>query len=318
MPLTRRDFFRISSMGLVAGTLPVLFPPGLEGRFVPSGVHVPSRARHPFHRLRDLRILRRNVGIYTAQGGTIGWLVSGDGSLVVDSQFPDPARRFIELVREEGAAGFEALVNTHHHGDHTSGNAVFRDSTRRIVAHAAARRLHAEAAGGDGGAGVADETFDTSWRLEVGDEVVHARHYGPAHTGGDCTVHFQEANVVHMGDLVFNRLHPFIDRPAGASIRGWISLLDTVVAEHDGDALYVFGHGHPDFGVTGAARDVELQARYLEALLETADRGIREGRSREEVMDLDALPGFPDHRPPSERLTLAAALGVAFDELVDG
>ena len=30
--------------------------------------------------------LRRNVGIFNGQGGTIGWIVNGDGILIVDSQ----------------------------------------------------------------------------------------------------------------------------------------------------------------------------------------------------------------------------------------
>ena len=30
--------------------------------------------------------LRRGVGIFNGQGGTIGWLVNGDGVLVIDSQ----------------------------------------------------------------------------------------------------------------------------------------------------------------------------------------------------------------------------------------
>jgi cyclase len=118
-----------------------------------------------------------------------------------------------------------------------------------------------------------------------------------------------------MGDLVFNRVYPFIDRPGEASVRGWLSLLETVAEEQDGETLYIFGHGHPDFGVTGGRDDVLVQRDFLAALLEAAEEAIGEGRTREEATELERLPGFPDHVAIVERLSLGAALGAAYDEL---
>jgi cyclase len=97
----------------------------------------------------------------------------------------------------------------------------------------------------------ADTTFADVWRRELGGEIVTAEFRGPAHTGGDAVVIFEKANVVHMGDLVFNRIYPVVDRPGGASIRGWIKALEDSVAAYPADAIYIFGHGNPKFGVTG-------------------------------------------------------------------
>jgi cyclase len=299
MPLNRRAFIRISSFGLVAGALSL---PRVHAAALP----------------RNFRSLRRNVGTFSESGGTIGWLVNGDGIVVVDSQFPDPARTFLQGLEGRDGRPIDVLLNSHHHGDHTGGNAVFRDDTRQIVAHARARELHAASGGADAEPGLADETFQESWTVEVGDERVHARHYGPAHTGGDCTVHFERANVVHMGDLVFNRAYPFIDRPGGASVQGWVDLIDAVVSRHDADTIFIFGHGQPEFGVTGSREDVRVQGDFLEALLETARRARQEGRSRDEVLATTEIPGFPDHRALNERLNAGAALAVAFDELSGG
>jgi len=55
---------------------------------------------------------------------------------------------------------------------------------------------------------------------------IEGRYFGPGHTGGDAVFHFQRANVMHMGDLLFNRAHPNIDRPAGANIASWIRALE--------------------------------------------------------------------------------------------
>ncbi len=316
MTWNRRDFLRTSALAALAGSLP--FPGHLRGasRSLPSGGPGSDLQPAPLgHIPREFRLLRRNVGIYSQSGGTIGWLVNGEGIGVVDSQFPDPARAFLDGLEGRGGRPVDVLVNTHHHGDHTGGNAVFRGETRQIVAHARARELHAGTAGEEAADALADETFHREWSLEIGDERIRARHYGAAHTGGDCTVLFQEANVVHMGDLVFNRAYPFIDRPGGASVRGWADLIAAVVAEHDADTVYVFGHGRPEFGVTGSREDVRVQGDFLEALLEEAAEAHRDGRSREEVLAVDAIPGFPDHRPLNERLNAGAALAVAYDEL---
>ena len=78
---------------------------------------------------------------------------------------------------------------------------------------------------------VPDTTFTDVWSFEHGDEKVSAKHYGPAHTGGDAVIRFEKANVAHMGDLMFNRAHPVIDRPNGASIANWTVVLQKVAAE---------------------------------------------------------------------------------------
>jgi cyclase len=298
MPWTRRDFLRLSALGLVAGAAPRTLL---------------ARAS-----VAPLRELRRNVGIFSARGGTMGWLLNRQGALVVDSQFPDTARHCLDGLEAWGGVPVDALVNTHHHGDHTGGNAVFRDATRRIVAQDSALRLHrqaAEAAGTEAAQAFADTTFDREWTVEVGDERVRARHYGAAHTGGDCTVFFENADIVHMGDLVFNRAYPFIDRAGGASVRGWIRLLDAVAAEHTRDTIFVFGHANAAFGVTGGLADLQVQRDFLTAVLEVAARAIAAGHSRDEATRIDTLPGFPDHIAPATWLTLGNAVGAAYDEL---
>lgn len=297
----RREFLGVSAAGL-------------------AGVVLPGRLVSGFGSAGEFSEIRRNVGIFTSRGGTIGWLLNPSGALVVDSQFPDPARECVEGLAERGGDAIDALINSHHHGDHTAGNGVFRPVARMIVAHRRApelQRRSAETAGTLDAQTFADTTFDREWAISVGDETVSARHYGPAHTGGDCTIHFQQANIVHMGDLVFNRAYPFIDRPGGASVQGWIDLLETVAGEHSADTVYVFGHANPDFGVIGNRSDVLVQRDYLSGVLETARRSLAEGKSREEATALESLPEFPDHRALNPRLSLAASIGVAYDELTE-
>ena len=74
------------------------------------------------------------------------------------------------------------------------------------------QRASAESAGRLDEQAYATTTYSDAWHTSVGDEIVHLSHHGPAHTGGDSVVYFERADIIHMGDLVFNRMPPFIDR----------------------------------------------------------------------------------------------------------
>lgn len=257
--------------------------------------------------------IRGNVGIFTGRGGTIGWLVAKDGMVVVDSQFPESAQACIDGLRHRSERRIDALINTHHHGDHTSGNGVFRPLAEKIVAHANVPELQKNNARENRPEPtVADTTFKESWTLDLGSEKVTARHYRAAHTGGDCVVYFEKANVVHMGDMVFNRWHPFIDVKGGASVSGWAYALHEVVEQFPKDAVYIFGHGAD---VIGNHEHVTEQKNYLDAVMGAARKGVRGGKSLDEVKAQDSLPGFDEYAARGTRLTLAASLHAAYEEI---
>jgi hypothetical protein len=117
-----------------------------------------------------------------------------------------------------------------------------------------------------------------------------------------------------MGDLMFNRMHPVVDRLSGASIAGWITVLERALKDLPNDTLFVFGHANPKFQVTGAKADLQLQRDYFTALLEYTRARIKAGTPREEfIKSKDVLKGFEDHGPLFDR-----ALGAAFDEVSAG
>ncbi|MBI5690796.1 MAG: MBL fold metallo-hydrolase [Verrucomicrobia bacterium] len=267
----------------------------------------------------EFKPLRRGTGYFTARGGTIGWLVNTQAVAAVDTQFPETARLFLEGLPGRSGRKLDVLVNSHHHGDHTGGNGVFQPVTRSIVAHVNVPRLQRERAQRDNTLErqtYADTTFAESWRKDVGDEIVSAKYHGPAHTGGDVVAHFERANVVHMGDLVFNRMYPVIDRPGGARIRGWIGVLEAVAKAYAADTVFIFGHGNPKFGVTGKRDDLLVLRDYLAGLLAHVEKRIQAGEPKERIVALDNLPGFPDfHVAPGPQNRLPLNLGVAFDEL---
>jgi cyclase len=272
--------------------------------------------------------LRRNIGIFTGRGGTIGWLAAKDGLAIVDTQFPDSAAICLAGLPDRSGRQIDVVLNTHHHADHTSGNPVFRPVAKTIVAQANVPKLQFEAADRaekDPKAQswtrldqqvYADTTFAEAWRHELGDEVITAQYFGPAHTNGDAIIMFEKANVVHVGDLVFNRLYPVIDRTAGGTVRSWIGVLEKAIKAYPADAIYVFGHGNSKFGVTGRRDDLLVMRDYWSAVLARVEKDITAGKPRTEIAQLANLPGFEDfHSAPPNRLS--GNLAAVYDELTE-
>ena len=259
--------------------------------------------------------LRRGVGIFNGQGGTIGWLVNTDGVLVIDSQNAAAAQACIDGLRQRSPLSIDLLINTHHHGDHTGGNKTFQPVVGSIVAHENSAAWQRRTAEDQSTQAYPDTTFTDEWQTTIGDETIIASHHGAGHTSGDVVVTFEQANVVHMGDLMFNRLHPFVDRASGARIESWIDVLGQVTRAHSSDTIYIFGHGSPGAGVTGSRDDVTHLRDYFTAALELTRREMQAGRSKDEIASTDTLPGFDDHVSPFPLLSLSGVLGVAYDEL---
>ncbi len=263
--------------------------------------------------------LRRGVSAFSLRGGTIAILNGKDGLAVVDTQFADTAKVCLDGIRARTPRTIDLVVNTHHHGDHTSGNGVLRAAARRIVAHenSAALQRKAAAAVTDGPPQTyPDATYTDTWSEGVGDETIALKYFGPGHTSGDSVVTFEKANVVHMGDLMFNRMHGFVDTASGASITNWAAILDQVVQAHDRDTIYIFGHAK-DGKVTGTSADLLEFRDYMKALMAAAHEAVTKGTPRDAFVKGTLGPRFADYGTPvanNPNFSLAGNLGKAFDE----
>ena len=71
----------------------------------------------------------------------------------------------------------------------------------------------------------------------------NAFHVKPAHTDGDVIVHYRTSNVVHLGDVFFNGIYPFIDVASGGSVDGVIAAVDQMLKLIGPDTRLIPGHG---------------------------------------------------------------------------
>jgi cyclase len=313
--MNRRDFLLRSGAALALGLLPrgSLFAQTATPAPAPQPVRPPTP-------VTEFKTLRRNTGYFTGRGGTIGWLVSPEAVVAVDTQFPDTAALFLAGLPGRAGRTLDAVIDSHHHLDHTGGNKTFQPVTRKIVGHKNVPGLQAAAYARSPSIGEQtppDTLFADSWRMEAGDEVITARHFGPAHTGGDIVVHFEKANVIHLGDLVFNKIYPVTDRPGGCLVRHWITVLEDVAKTYPQDAVYIFGHGRNN-AVIGGLGDVLAQRDFLTALVSHVEKAKAAGQSREEIVKLENFPGFPDYHSDPKTSRLPGNLGVIYDELAAG
>jgi glyoxylase-like metal-dependent hydrolase (beta-lactamase superfamily II) len=261
--------------------------------------------------------LRRNVGLFTGRGGTIGWLDNSEALVAIDAQFPDTAEECINGLKARSSKTMDLLVNSHHHNDHTAGNGVFAGFTDHIIAHERVPEYQ-KAANADSETVpvTADQRFSTRWSGDFGDETLHLFHFGAAHTGGDTISFFEQAEVAHLGDLVFNRAYPYIDPRSGASVQNWVLVLNQIIEELPKETLYIFGHGHFGHGITGSWEDIQRKREFLEELLTVTQKAIAEGKSKEELAKMEMLTGFEDFAAPNWRLPLAYNLEIVYDELM--
>jgi cyclase len=246
--------------------------------------------------------IRRTVGYFTMRGGTSGYLINDGGVAVVDSQFPAEATACLTGLKERAnGRTVDFLINTHHHGDHSGGNISFKGATKKVVAHTKANEHMRNVPGAATPAAGAtppeqlypDTTFTDRWSSDLGDEKVTAVYRGRAHTSGDITIVFERANIVHMGDLLFKSRHPVVDRAAGATLKGWITVLERTARDYAADTTYISGHANTGLPVTGGREDLSAFRDYISAVLAHVEAQHKAGKSKDEILaNRDPMKGF--------------------------
>jgi len=231
--------------------------------------------RHPkFAFQKGLHDVGNGIYAWLQPNGGWGWsnagLICDSGqSLIVDTLMDAPLTQemldsFLDAERE-CMTDIDAVVNTHHNGDHCNGNSCCGDA--QIISHISTKEeMSAEnpasmasvidAADDYGDLGVfikenfggfdlksvrqrlPDRTFENELTLKVGDKDVLLKHVGPAHSAGDTLVYVPDNKVLYTGDILFIEGHPIT---WGGPVGNWIDACDYMLGL-DVDVI-IPGHG---------------------------------------------------------------------------
>ena len=263
-----------------------------------------------------LQVTELREGVWAILGGGGNSLVmrTGDGGILIDTKLPqvgdDLQTRVVELLGEMP----RIVINTHHHGDHIGTNYMYCDDATIIGQQNIKPRLQetidgwlkrvltqlagtAQREGDEAKAEkiarqaellsvdqfAADESFDLEHTLERGTRKLMLKHLGiGAHTDNDAFIKLPEENIIHMGDLFFHNVHPFMDVEAGSNSTGWRKVVNAAMEVCDSETIVIPGHGE----ITNRT-GLQEQIDYFDKFEEMANNAILSGLTREDLTKID-------------------------------
>lgn len=236
--------------------------------------------------------LGNGIHFIQGKGGNIGLLTGPDGAFVIDSQFANIAPDTLAKIQELSGESPRFLINTHWHGDHTGGNEAYRGAGATIVAHDNVRgrlKVGNERSPASPVAALPVVTFSHKMAFHLNGQTIKVMHLPGAHTDGDAMVMFKEANTVHMGDVMFSGMFPYIDRGSGGSLEGYIMALDAAHAMTNDATVVIPGHGP-----VSTRADIKALADMLRDVRGRITPMVAEGMSMDEVVNARPLADLAD------------------------
>jgi cyclase len=306
---TRREILQ-GARALAAGwAIFHIFPHVLAGatpQFAPQGGAAPgdalAAARARFGKVPiESTKLSENLTLLRGPGGNVVVLNGKDGKLLVDTFTQLAWDRFKKALNEISKAPVKLAIDSHWHWDHTDNNANVRGAGATLIAHENTLKrlkethdldvigLHFDPSPENA---LPQKTFKESYQMNFSGEHVALGHIAPAHTDSDIYIHFQKANVLHMGDVFFNGIYCYIDRETKGSIGGMIAGATKMLAMVDNDTKIVPGHG-PLGNKTDLRkfRDMLVNARARVQKLKSSGKSLEEAIAAKPLTDLDPVWG---------------------------
>ena len=232
--------------------------------------------------------LRGDISALIGSGGNIGVLSGSEGKLIIDSGYLGSQKQIADALSSISGDPIRHLVNTHWHFDHTDGNEWMHSAGATITAHENTRkRLSTSTRVEDwnftfppspAGA-IPTEVFNADKTLHLNGANISLKCYPPAHTDGDISVYFAEADVLHTGDTWWNGYFPFIDYSTGGNIDGMIKAAESNLAMVTDKTIVIPGHGP-----IGGKKEL---TEYRDVIVTIRDRVSalkKQGKSLDEVV----------------------------------
>lgn len=217
-------------------------------------------------------------------------LIDDNSVLLSDCAYNTTASLLKSSMEKLGGDEIKIIINTHWHFDHTSGNTelgkdaliISQSGTRDILLidqeiMGNIRKALPEQA-------LPDLTFDKELELFFGDEHIILRHMPNGHTSGDLVVYFENSGVLHIGDLIFSDIFPYIDIPRGGNVLQLSKNLEEIAKIYPSDTKIIVGHGR-DYSMD----DLKEYNEMLKETTAVVRRGKEQGLSLNELQNKKVL-----------------------------
>lgn len=221
-------------------------------------------------------------------GSNNSWVIFKDYVVVIDANFPKEAKDVIAEIRKTTNKPIRYVFDTHHHGDHAWGNAVWAAEGAAVIGHRfCAERMKGDekefANAGKGPNGrkdvaessfrVPDLIFDEKMVLDDGTQRVEFHFLGHAHTSGDAVAWLPKHRILCTGDACVNGAFNFMGHSDSAS---WVRALERMEAFDP--RMILPGHGPVD----GIAL-VKRQKRYFADLRQEIAKAVKDNKTLEDT-----------------------------------
>ena len=230
--------------------------------------------------------LRGNVSVLLGAGGNIAVLPGRDGKLLIDAGFAGARPQITDALAGISSEPITHLINTHWHFDHTDGNEWLHSVGAAILAHTNTRKHLSTTTRVEGwnftfdpapAGAIPAEVFDDERTLKLNGTTIALKHYAPAHTDSDISVHFTDSDILHVADTFWNGYYPFIDYSTGGSIDGMIRATEENLAKVRDTTIVIPGHGEvADKSQLSFYRDLLVGTRERVAALKKQGRSLGE------------------------------------------
>jgi len=242
--------------------------------------------------------LTDHVYMLMGAGGNLAVSAGDDAVFLVDDQFAPLTEKIAAAIGKISPKPVKFVINTHWHFDHTGGNENLGKGGTLIFAHEnVRRRMDSEQfiafmnmkQPPSPKVALPVVTFTASMSFHLNGEEIRAIHVANAHTDGDAIIHFTRSDVIHMGDVFFNGMYPFIDASSGGSIDGMVAACDQGLALANDRTKIIPGHG--PLGDRAQLREYRDMLATIAARIKPL---VAAGRSVEQVVAAKPTAGFDE------------------------
>ena len=206
--------------------------------------------------------------------GDVAVRVTPEGVILVDDKYPENLTDVLAALRSVTTQPIRYLLNSHHHGDHVSGNVNLAALGIDIIAHRRIRenflRLKQP--------GAPNIVFEDQGGVFLGGVEVRMYHLGRGHTNGDTVIHFPDLRAIHMGDLVIDGM-PVIDYAGGGSALAFVKTIDNLLALDFDTAI-------PGHGKVMTRPEVQAYRNRFETMNQRMRELIKKGVPKEQLKTL--------------------------------